>query len=82
MSSIIRGHTEAETAEILHVKVETLAAWRSRGVGPKYRKIGKVIDYPDEFIREYQDSCIRTPEPAPIRRQRRALAAEAASASS
>ena len=54
MSSIICGRTEAETAEILHVKVETLAAWRSRGVGPKYRKIGKVIDYPDEFIREYQ----------------------------
>jgi hypothetical protein len=79
MSSIIRGHTEEETAEILHVKVETLAAWRSRGVGPKYRKLGKVIDYPEQFIREYQDSCIRTPEPGPIRRQRKALAAEAQS---
>ena len=79
MSSIIHGHTEEETAEILHVKVMTLATWRSKGVGPKYRKIGKVIDYPDEFIAEYQDSCVRTPEPAPVRRQRRALAAEAAS---
>jgi hypothetical protein len=79
MSSITRGRTEAETAGILHVKVETLAAWRSRGVGPRYRKYGKVIDYPDEFIAEYQDSCVRTPEPAPVRRQRRALAAEAAS---
>jgi hypothetical protein len=52
MSSITRGRTEAETAGILHVKVETLAAWRSRGVGPRYRKYGKVIDYPDEFIAE------------------------------
>jgi hypothetical protein len=78
MSSIVHGHTEEETAVILRVKVQTLATWRARGVGPKYRKIGKIIDYPDEFIREYQDSCIVTPEPAPVRRQRKALAAEAA----
>jgi hypothetical protein len=82
MSSIIRGYSEEETAEILRVKVQTLAVWRSKGTGPRYRKIGKTVEYTDEFIREFQDACVRVPEKASIRRQRRALAAEAVSPTS
>jgi hypothetical protein len=65
------GIDEAQTAAILHVKVETLATWRSQGRGPRFRKTGRRIEYTPKFIREFQASCERTPEPASVRRQRR-----------
>lgn len=65
------GLSEEATAEILTVKRETLATWRSKGRGPKYRKNGRRIEYTPRFIREYQEACVRTPEPAAVRRQRR-----------
>jgi hypothetical protein len=68
------GLTEAQTAAILGVMPETLATWRSQGRGPKYRKFGRRVEYPVRFIKEFQQSCIRTPEPAKARRQRRATA--------
>ena len=73
-SPIISGRSEAETAEILGVKISTLRAWRCLGRGPRYRKNGRRVDYPDEFIREFQDAGVRTPEAADARRQRHALA--------
>jgi hypothetical protein len=66
------GLSENETAEILGVKPETLATWRSKGRGPKFRKNGRRVEYPVKFVRAYQQDCERTPEPAAIRRQRRA----------
>jgi Helix-turn-helix domain len=72
------GRTEEETAEILRVKVATLRTWRSSGRGPNYRKSGRTIFYPDEFLREYLEAGNRKPEAATVRRQRRALAAESA----
>jgi hypothetical protein len=68
------GISEEQTAEILHMKPETLATWRSQGRGPKYRKIGRHIEYTPRFIREYQASCVCTPAPASVRRQRRGAA--------
>jgi hypothetical protein len=76
--SIVAGRSQEEAAQILRVKVETLASWRSKGVGPKYRKIGRAVVYPDDFLAEFIEACTREPEPAKVRRQRSALAAEAA----
>jgi hypothetical protein len=67
------GVSEEQTAGILGVTLGTLATWRSKGRGPKYRKTGRKVEYTPKFIREFQQSCVRTPEPAKVRRQRRAL---------
>jgi hypothetical protein len=68
------GLSNDETAEILRVKPETLATWRSQGRGPRYRKSGRRVEYTPRFIKEYQRRCERTPESAAVRRQQRALA--------
>jgi hypothetical protein len=68
------GLSEEETAEIFGEKPETLATWRSQGRGPKFRKTGRRVEYTPRFIKEYQRSCVRSPEPAAVRRQRRAVA--------
>ena len=39
------GVSEEKTAEILDVVPGTLATWRSQGKGPKFRKIGRRIEY-------------------------------------
>jgi hypothetical protein len=67
------GLSEKRTAEILRVKVGTLATWRSLGRVPRYRKSGRRIEYTPRLIKEYQQSCIRSPEPANVRRQRQAI---------
>jgi hypothetical protein len=72
------GISEERTAEILSVEPRTLATWRSKGRGPRYRKSGKHVEYTPRFIREYQESCVRAPEPAAVRRQRRAALANIA----
>jgi hypothetical protein len=64
------GMSETETAEILKVKATTLATWRTLGKGPRYRKSGRRVEYTPRFIREYQESCTRSPEPAAARRRR------------
>jgi hypothetical protein len=67
------GLSDKQTAGILGVRPETLATWRSKGRGPKYRKTGRRVEYPVRFVKEFQQACIRTPESATARRQRRAL---------
>jgi hypothetical protein len=69
-------------ALLLGVQPGTLATWRALGRGPRYYKHGRTVRYTPVFIREYLNSHVVTPEPAAVRRQRRALAAEAASTSS
>ena len=65
------GISETKTAKILKIKPGTLATWRSQGRGPRFRKVGRNVEYTPRFIREYQASCERAPEPAALRRQRR-----------
>jgi transposase-like protein len=69
------GVSEEDTAKILDVEPGTLATWRSQGKGPKFRKIGRRIEYTPRFIKEYQRSCVRSPESAATRRQQRAASA-------
>ncbi len=38
--------TPEDLAEFLNnIPIKTLAQWRSRGIGPKYRKIGRHVRY-------------------------------------
>jgi hypothetical protein len=70
---------DEEAGPLLGVKPTSLPAWRSQGKGPRYYKTGRTVRYTPRLIREYLESRVRVPEPASVRRQRRALAAEAAS---
>jgi predicted DNA-binding transcriptional regulator AlpA len=36
---------EVEAANLLNLNVRTLQAWRCRGGGPKYRKLGRTVRY-------------------------------------
>jgi hypothetical protein len=72
------GISNERTAEILGLRPQTLATWRSKGRGPKFRKSGRRVEYTPRFIREYQQSCVRAPEPATVRRQRRVASASTA----
>jgi transposase-like protein len=66
------GLSNEETARILGIEPETLATWRSLGRGPKFRKTGRRVEYTPRHVREFQQSCVQTPEPATVRRLRRA----------
>jgi hypothetical protein len=69
------GISEVAAATILGIKPGTLATWRSQGRGPRFRKSGRRVEYTPRFLKEFQAECVRTPEPAEVRRQRRAFAA-------
>ncbi len=45
--------TPNEAAEYLNVKSNTLAIWRTQGIGPGFRKIEKVIRYPKDELKKY-----------------------------
>lgn len=49
-----------EAAEILRVSPKTLANWRSRGTGPKWRKHGGVVIYTSVEIDRYSDDDDKT----------------------
>jgi predicted DNA-binding transcriptional regulator AlpA len=41
---------ERYVAQLLHVKVKTLQAWRSRGGGPRFVRVGRLVRYRDEDV--------------------------------
>jgi hypothetical protein len=55
---------EKEAAAVLHVKPQTLGAWRYRGQGPVYVKIGKLVFYRPSDIRAYVASRVVRPTEA------------------
>ena len=53
--------TPVDVEEMLGVKQQTLAHWRSQGKGPQYIKVGKVIRYSlDELERWIQSHNVLT----------------------
>jgi predicted DNA-binding transcriptional regulator AlpA len=52
---------EKEAAAVLHVKPPTLTAWRNRGQGPAYVKVGRLVFYRPSDIREWLASRIVRP---------------------
>ncbi len=45
--------TEHQAAEILTVKTKTLQAWRVRGGGPKFIKVGACVRYTPDALKEF-----------------------------
>ena len=45
--------SEKEVAELLNLKVATLRAWRLRGSGPPYRKLGSAVRYPLDELQDW-----------------------------
>ena len=58
--------SEKEAAPELHVKPQTMSAWRNRGVGPEFIRIGKLIFYTPSQLRAYVQSRVTRPTP-PVR---------------
>jgi hypothetical protein len=52
---------EDEAARILKVKKQTPAAWRSRGQGPAYVKVGRLVFYRPSHLREWLESRVVRP---------------------
>ena len=55
MSDTARALTEREVAELLGRSVATLRAWRHRGKGPRFLRLGRSVRYLpsdlDDFVR-------------------------------
>jgi predicted DNA-binding transcriptional regulator AlpA len=47
---------ENQAAEFLGLSVRTLQAWRVRGGGPRYMKIGRAVRYQRRALVAFQDS--------------------------
>jgi excisionase family DNA binding protein len=45
--------TEQEAARRLTVSVKTLQAWRVRGGGPRFVKVGRLVRYTEAAIEEF-----------------------------
>ena len=44
--------TESQVAELLQVQVSTLRAWRARGTGPRFIKLGPEKNSPVRYARQ------------------------------
>jgi hypothetical protein len=53
---------EEQAAQALHVKKQTMAAWRQRGEGPLYVKVGKLVKYTPSALRAYVKSRVVHPQ--------------------
>lgn len=55
MSDTTRALTEREVADMLGLSVATLRAWRHRGKGPRFLRLGRSVRYLpsdlDDFVR-------------------------------
>ncbi len=53
MHSCLSLLTETQAAELLAIKTKTLQAWRVRGGGPRYVKMGRCVRYRLADLEEY-----------------------------
>ena len=51
--------TEKQVAKIFMVSVKTLQAWRLRGCGPVYRKIGRSCLYEEKDLEDFVEGSKR-----------------------
>ena len=47
---------ESSVAKRLHCEVKTLQAWRCRGGGPPFIRVGRLIRYSPDDVREWIES--------------------------
>ncbi|MGJ0485140.1 MAG: helix-turn-helix transcriptional regulator [Methylomicrobium sp.] len=51
-----KHYTETEAADCLGLSKKTMQAWRIRGCGPRFVKMGRAVRYPASALVEYQAS--------------------------
>ena len=51
--------TEEDLGLLAHAKLSTLEAWRKRGLGPSYVRIGNRVLYPRKAVAEHLESLTR-----------------------
>ena len=51
--------TTKEAATYLNVAESTLEAWRCRGGGPPFLKLGKIVRYREADLDDFIESCVR-----------------------
>jgi predicted DNA-binding transcriptional regulator AlpA len=56
--------SDAEVASELGIARLTLAQWRTRGQGPDYIQVGRLIRYTPSALRKYLESRVVQPEGA------------------
>lgn len=49
----------ADAAKILNVSKQTIEAWRLRGGGPAYLKMGKAVRYRRQDLEEFVEKSVR-----------------------
>lgn len=50
--------TECEVADLLNISVRTLQAWRVRGGGPRFIKVGRAVRYRLSDVQDWIDRNI------------------------
>lgn len=50
-----------EAAAYLRLRPQTLHEWRSRGVGPRYTKLGRAVRYRTEWLEDYINGHVVSP---------------------
>jgi predicted DNA-binding transcriptional regulator AlpA len=63
--------TEAQAAELLQMKAQTLNKWRMRGRGPRYLKLSKKIRYDRADVAAWIAKNAVDPEKQTTKRRRR-----------
>jgi len=53
MDTLQENNTTEETARFLRVKQQTLEAWRLRGTGPAFLKLGRRVVYRREALERF-----------------------------
>jgi hypothetical protein len=53
---------EDDAAREVKVKKQTMAAWRNRGQGPAYVKVGRLVFYRPSHLREWLESRVVHPD--------------------
>jgi predicted DNA-binding transcriptional regulator AlpA len=59
-----RAFHDPEAAEFLGLSAQTLPAWRSRGRGPRFHKVGRRVVYFESDLTAFLDSRATDPEGA------------------
>jgi hypothetical protein len=54
-----RRLTQAEVADRWQLSGRTLEAWRHRGVGPRWLRVGRAVRYPIEEVEAFEASALR-----------------------
>lgn len=58
--TIITLLNNAETAELIGIRPNTLEVWRWKGMGPVFRKIGRSVRYLESDVLTWLDAQVRT----------------------